>query len=85
MNEFRKGGTIISVIKTSKTNYNFLGQMTAFDKSRDAASYLASKFLSRPDTKQTHLPDFIDWALQLSTKGSFIVVINCFSDAGSYC
>ena len=59
--------------------------MTAFDKSRDAASYLASKFLSRPDTKQTHLPDFVDWALQLCTKGKFIVFINWFTDASRLC
>ena len=85
MHEFEKSIMIIFVIRTSNANYNFIGQMTAFDKSRDAASYLASKFLSRPDTKQTHLPDFIDWALQLCTKGSFIVFINCFTDANSLC
>ena len=43
--------------------------MTAFDKSKDAANYLASKFLSRPDIKETHLPSFIDWALDLCTTG----------------
>ena len=46
--------------------------MTAFDKSKDAANYLASKFLSRPDIKETHLPSFVDWALELCTTGKII-------------
>ncbi len=47
--------------------------MTAFDKSKDAANYLASKFLSRPDIKETHLPSFIDWALDLCTTGKKVI------------
>ncbi|XP_070581206.1 tubulin-specific chaperone D-like [Ptychodera flava] len=38
------------------------------DKSRDAAAYLLSKFLTRPDVKAQRLPAFIDWALTVTTK-----------------
>ncbi|KAG1714374.1 Tubulin-specific chaperone D [Nymphon striatum] len=34
------------------------------DKCRDVAAFFVSKFVSRPDVKQTHLPQFIDWCLQ---------------------
>ena len=44
--------------------------LTSRDKSRDAASYLASKFLTRPDTRDTSLPAFLDWALVTATKGN---------------
>ncbi|XP_067237533.1 tubulin-specific chaperone D [Chanodichthys erythropterus] len=33
------------------------------DKSRDAASVLVSKFVTRPDVKQKRLGDFLDWCL----------------------
>ncbi|KAM4598518.1 tubulin-specific chaperone D [Polymixia lowei] len=33
------------------------------DKSRDAASVLVSKFMTRPDVKQKRLGDFLDWSL----------------------
>ncbi|KAF4073649.1 hypothetical protein AMELA_G00245720 [Ameiurus melas] len=33
------------------------------DKSRDAASVLVSKFVTRPDVKQRRLADFLDWTL----------------------
>ncbi|TRY90297.1 hypothetical protein DNTS_012375 [Danionella cerebrum] len=33
------------------------------DKSRDAASVLVSKFVTRPDVKQKYLGDFVDWCL----------------------
>ncbi|RXN03949.1 tubulin-specific chaperone D [Labeo rohita] len=33
------------------------------DKSRDAASVLVSKFVTRPDVKQKCLGDFLDWCL----------------------
>jgi len=39
------------------------GQLRSKDKSRDAAGYLASKFLTRPDTRDSVLPEFLDWAL----------------------
>lgn len=35
------------------------------DKSRDAAAYLASRFLTRPDVQREKLPSFLDWSLQL--------------------
>ena len=47
----------------------FLEELICYAKSRDAGSYLTSKFLSRPDTKDIQLPDFIDWALNLFTSG----------------
>lgn len=40
------------------------------DKSRDAASVLISKFVTRPDTKQKRLGDFLDWALALMSQTS---------------
>ena len=36
----------------------------ARDKCRDAAAALASTFLTRPDTKSTLLPSFLEWAVQ---------------------
>ena len=33
------------------------------DKSRDAAAYMLSRFMTRPDVKKEALPVFIDWAL----------------------
>lgn len=35
------------------------------DKSRDAAAYLASRFMTRPDVQREKLPDFLDWSLQM--------------------
>ena len=46
---------LLSVTKT------YLG---ARDKCRDAAASLASTFLTRPDTKNTLLPSFLEWAVQ---------------------
>lgn len=37
----------------------------AGDKSRDAAAYLLSKFLTRPDVKREFLPQMIDWNLKM--------------------
>ena len=34
------------------------------DKSRDAAAYLLSRFLTRPDVRNEFLPQLIDWNLQ---------------------
>ena len=33
------------------------------DKSRDAAAYMLSRFMTRHDVKAKQLPQFIDWAL----------------------
>ena len=33
------------------------------DKSRDAAAYMLSKFLTRPDVKKQKLAEFFNWAL----------------------
>ncbi|XP_056143333.1 tubulin-specific chaperone D isoform X2 [Lampris incognitus] len=37
--------------------------LTVSDKSRDAASVLVSKFMTRADVKQKYLGDFLDWSL----------------------
>ncbi|XP_064170432.1 tubulin-specific chaperone D [Anguilla rostrata] len=37
--------------------------LTVSDKSRDAASMLVSKFVTRPDVKLKRLGDFLDWCL----------------------
>ncbi|XP_046893536.1 tubulin-specific chaperone D [Hypomesus transpacificus] len=37
--------------------------LTVSDKSRDAASVLVSKFVTRPDVKLRRLGDFLDWSL----------------------
>uniref|UniRef100_A0A667WI41 Tubulin-specific chaperone D n=1 Tax=Myripristis murdjan TaxID=586833 RepID=A0A667WI41_9TELE len=37
--------------------------LTVSDSSRDAASVLVSKFMTRPDVKQKRLGDFLDWSL----------------------
>ncbi|XP_027032322.1 tubulin-specific chaperone D [Tachysurus fulvidraco] len=40
------------------------------DKSRDAASVLISKFVTRPDVKQKRLGDFLDWTLGIISQSS---------------
>lgn len=40
------------------------------DKSRDAASVLVSKFVTRPDVKQKRLGDFLDWCLTTISQSS---------------
>jgi len=42
--------------------------LTFRDKSRDAAAFLASKFLTRPDTRETVLPAFLDWTIRTFTE-----------------
>ncbi|XP_022919826.2 tubulin-specific chaperone D [Onthophagus taurus] len=45
------------------------------DKCRDAAAFLASKFLTRTDVKQIHLKQFLDWARNLSSNPSSTVFL----------
>ena len=33
------------------------------DKSRDAAGYMLSRFMTRPDVKKEKLPEYLDWSL----------------------
>ena len=33
------------------------------DKTRDAAAYMLSRFMTRPDVKTQKLPEFLDWAI----------------------
>ncbi|XP_072036691.1 tubulin-specific chaperone D-like isoform X1 [Amphiura filiformis] len=49
---------MLRIINASKT------YLDVPDKSRDAASMLISKFLTRHDVKQQRLPEFLDWALK---------------------
>uniref|UniRef100_A0A673JKE3 Tubulin-specific chaperone D n=1 Tax=Sinocyclocheilus rhinocerous TaxID=307959 RepID=A0A673JKE3_9TELE len=44
------------------------------DKSRDAASVLVSKFVTRPDVKQKRLGDFLDWCLTTISQTSEITM-----------
>ena len=45
-------------------------QLKATDKSQDAAGFLASKFVTRPDIRESALPAFIDWALSSALTGN---------------
>ncbi|XP_041315374.1 tubulin-specific chaperone D isoform X3 [Pyrgilauda ruficollis] len=40
------------------------------DKARDAAAVLVSKFIVRPDVKQSRMADFLDWVLSMLSKSS---------------
>ncbi|XP_015501098.1 tubulin-specific chaperone D [Parus major] len=40
------------------------------DKARDAAAVLVSKFIVRPDVRQSRMADFLDWVLSMLTKSS---------------
>ncbi|KAI1884351.1 hypothetical protein AGOR_G00225520 [Albula goreensis] len=44
--------------------------LTVSDKSRDAASMLVSKFVTRPDVKLKRLGDFLDWSLTAMSQAS---------------
>lgn len=44
------------------------------DKSRDAASVLVSKFVTRPDVKQKRLGDFLDWCLTTISQSSEVTM-----------
>ncbi|NXA06106.1 TBCD protein, partial [Sapayoa aenigma] len=40
------------------------------DKARDAAAVLVSKFIIRPDVRQSRMADFLDWMLSMLSKSS---------------
>ncbi|NWI51504.1 TBCD protein, partial [Calyptomena viridis] len=40
------------------------------DKARDAAAVLVSKFIVRPDVRQSRMADFLDWMLSMLSKSS---------------
>eukprot|EP00058_Branchiostoma_floridae_P020624 XP_002606114.1 hypothetical protein BRAFLDRAFT_88024 [Branchiostoma floridae] len=46
-----------------------------FDTAREAAAFLISKFLTRPDVQKQHLPAFLDWALVTLTQANPPVVL----------
>ena len=72
LQNLQKKFRLIYLKKSSSQYFLFVCSvhLTSRDKSRDAASYLASKFLTRPDTRDTSLPAFLDWALVTATKGN---------------
>ncbi|XP_019615055.1 PREDICTED: LOW QUALITY PROTEIN: tubulin-specific chaperone D-like [Branchiostoma belcheri] len=41
-----------------------------FDTAREAAAFLISKFLTRPDVQKQHLPAFLDWSLVTLTQAN---------------
>ncbi|KAK5650202.1 hypothetical protein RI129_001231 [Pyrocoelia pectoralis] len=45
------------------------------DKCRDAAAYLAARFLTRYDVKEQHLASFFDWARKLSVMPDSMVFV----------
>ena len=47
------------------------------DKCCDAAAYMLSRFLTRPDMKKEKLPEVLDWALQ-SVAGADGSIMNTF-------
>ncbi|KAH9512991.1 hypothetical protein Btru_035543 [Bulinus truncatus] len=47
------------------------------DKSRDAAAYLLSRFLTRPDVKQELLPQCLDWMMHILKTSDYTQVIDC--------
>lgn len=55
--------------------------LTVNDKSRDAAAYLASRFMTRPDVQREKLPDFLDWSLQMLHTANIetMMGVNCAS------
>ena len=44
--------------------YSFQLYLDVSDKTRDAAAYMLSRFMTRPDVKQQRLPEFLDWSIQ---------------------
>lgn len=39
--------------------------LSVSDKARDAAAFLAAHFITRPDVKDIHLGDYLDWCLKV--------------------
>lgn len=59
---------ILSICKT---------YLTVTDKSRDAASYLMSRFLTRPDVKEELLPSCLDWMMQQLRRADYSTIFGC--------
>ena len=51
--------------------------LDAKDKSRDAAAYMLSKFLTRPDVRKEKLPAFLDWCLirMKNINGTVVIIL----------
>ncbi|GFO18516.1 tubulin-specific chaperone d-like [Plakobranchus ocellatus] len=47
------------------------------DKTRDAAAYLMSRFLTRPDIKEELLPSCLDWMMQRLRVADYTTIIGC--------
>ena len=59
---FYRGHLYNSIYPVSLQQY-----LPAVDKSRDAAAYLLSRFMTRPDVKKRKLPEFLNWAMKYMT------------------
>ncbi|CAH1795099.1 unnamed protein product, partial [Owenia fusiformis] len=57
--------------------------LCVFDKSQDAAAYLVSRFLTRPDVKEKRLPDFLDWALVTMKDANVSTMLGAHSLTGT--
>ncbi|KAH3872506.1 hypothetical protein DPMN_035722 [Dreissena polymorpha] len=52
------------------------------EKSRDAAAYLLSRFMTRPDVKKRKLPEFLDWAMEYVAKAEYTTLQGAISLTG---
>ncbi|WAQ96622.1 TBCD-like protein [Mya arenaria] len=56
--------------------------LTVVDKSRNAAAYLMSRFMTRPDVKKRKLTEFMDWALKFIENAEYITMTGADSLTG---
>ncbi|XP_060577597.1 tubulin-specific chaperone D-like [Ruditapes philippinarum] len=63
--------------------YNVAKQyLMVADKTRDAAAYLMSRFMTRPDVKKKKLPEFLDWAMKYLDTADYSTMIGTVSLTG---
>ena len=61
------------IVDTGKT------YLEVSDKCRDAAAYMISRFMTRPDVKKQQLPGFIDWILSKMQQVNGKLMMGIFS------
>ena len=54
--------------------------LDVYDKTRDSAAFMLSKFLTRPDVKMIHLAPFVDWTLQRMSQSEREFIIDNYCD-----
>ena len=63
--------------------------LTVPDKTRDAAGYALSRFMTRPDVKKDKLPEFLDWLLVVmktsDSKENFYLLYECICSYVYFC